>query len=49
MPRVYYQVKDPRTLELLKLAKAVISSTLAENMALLDDLSIEDFAPGRDH
>jgi DNA-binding transcriptional ArsR family regulator len=44
---VYYRVKDPRTLELLELAKEIISSTLEENMALLDDLSVEDFGPGR--
>jgi ArsR family transcriptional regulator len=44
---VYYRVKDQRTLELLELAKAIISSTLEENRALLDDLALEDFGPGR--
>ncbi|HWJ49667.1 MAG TPA: metalloregulator ArsR/SmtB family transcription factor [Solirubrobacteraceae bacterium] len=45
---VYYRVKDPRTLELLELAKMIISSTLKENSALLDDLAEEDFGPGQD-
>ncbi len=42
---VYYRVKDPRTLELLELAKRIISASLEENRALLDDLSVEDFGP----
>ncbi len=42
---VYYRVKDPRTLELLELAKRIISASLEENRALLDDLSGEDFGP----
>lgn len=42
---VYYRVKDPRTLELLELAKKIISASLEENRALLDDLSVEDFGP----
>jgi DNA-binding transcriptional ArsR family regulator len=45
---VYYRVSDPRTLELLDLAKAIISSTLEQNVALLDDLAVEDFAPNRE-
>jgi DNA-binding transcriptional ArsR family regulator len=46
---VYYRVKDPRTLELLELAKEVISAALEENRLLLDDLAEEDFGsrPGR--
>ena len=44
---VYYRVKDPRTLELLELSKAIILATLEENRALLDGLAVEDFAPGR--
>jgi DNA-binding transcriptional ArsR family regulator len=44
---VYYRVKDPRTLDLLELAKQIISSSLEENRALLDDLAVEDFAPRR--
>jgi DNA-binding transcriptional ArsR family regulator len=44
---VYYRVKDPRTLELLELANGIISATLEENQALLDDLAVEDFGPGR--
>ena len=45
---VYYRVKDARTLELLELAKAIISSSLEENRVLLDDLAEEDFGPRRD-
>lgn len=44
---VYYRVKDPRTLELLELAKNIMLATLEENRALLDDLAVEDFGPGR--
>ena len=44
---VYYRVKDPRTLELLELAKGIILATLEENRALLDGLVVEDVAPGR--
>ena len=42
---VYYAVKDPRILELLELAKAVITANLQENQALLDELAVEDFGP----
>ena len=35
---VYYRVKDPRTLELLELAKAIIAANLEEGQALLDGL-----------
>jgi DNA-binding transcriptional ArsR family regulator len=42
---VYYRVRDPRTLELLELAKAIIASALEENMALLGDLALEDAEP----
>ncbi len=45
---VYYRVKDGRTLELLELAKEIISSSLAESRVLLDDLAEEDFGPRRD-
>src|ERR1019366_1589908 len=31
---VYYRVRDPRTLELLELAKRIISAALEENQAL---------------
>jgi DNA-binding transcriptional ArsR family regulator len=44
---VYYRVKDPRTLELLELAKHVIASNLAEGQVLLDGLASEEFAPPR--
>ena len=42
---VYYRVKDPRTLELLELAKAIISANLEAGQALLGDLAGERFAP----
>ena len=42
---VYYRVKDPRTLELLELAKQIIAGALEDNRALLDDLAVEDFGP----
>jgi DNA-binding transcriptional ArsR family regulator len=42
---VYYRVKDRRTLELLELAKEIISTNLAEGQALLDGLAGEDFGP----
>ncbi len=42
---VYYRVSDPRTLQLLELARAIIASTLEQNQALLDDLAVEEFAP----
>jgi DNA-binding transcriptional ArsR family regulator len=44
---VYYRVADPRTLELLELAKEIIAATLEHNMTLLDDLAEQDFAPER--
>lgn len=44
---VYYRVADPRTLELLELAKEIIASTLEHNMTLLGDLAEQDFAPER--
>jgi ArsR family transcriptional regulator len=44
---VYYRVKDARTLELLELAKRIISANLEENRLLLDDLAGADFGPTR--
>jgi DNA-binding transcriptional ArsR family regulator len=44
---VYYRVKDPRTLELLELAKAIIAANLEEGQALLDGLAGEEFGPPR--
>jgi DNA-binding transcriptional ArsR family regulator len=44
---VYYRVADPRTLELLELAKEIIAATLEHNVTLLDDLAEQDFAPER--
>ncbi len=45
---VYYRVRDPRTLDLLELARQIISGTREDNQALLDDLAVEDFLPGPD-
>jgi DNA-binding transcriptional ArsR family regulator len=42
---VYYRVSDPRTLQLLELARAIIASSLEQNQALLDDLAVVEFAP----
>jgi ArsR family transcriptional regulator len=42
---VYYRVKDPRTLELLELAKTILTAELEANRALLDELADEDFGP----
>jgi ArsR family transcriptional regulator len=42
---VYYRVKDRRTLELLELAKAILTAELEDNRALLDELADEDFGP----
>jgi len=36
---VYYRLKDPRTLQLLEIARQIITSTLSEAQALLDDLA----------
>jgi ArsR family transcriptional regulator len=43
---VFYRVKDPRTLELLELARQIIAAAREDNQALLDDLAVEDFGPG---
>ena len=43
---VYYRVKDPRILELLELAKAILAADLQDQQALLDDLAVEQFGPG---
>jgi ArsR family transcriptional regulator len=36
---VYYRIHDPRTLELLAVAKDILTSTLTETSALLDELN----------
>lgn len=36
---VYYCVKDPRTFQLLEVAREILLAQLAESQALLDDLS----------
>jgi DNA-binding transcriptional ArsR family regulator len=42
---VFYRVKDQRILELLELAKTIITAGLEDNRALLDELADEDFGP----
>ncbi len=42
---VYYRVKDPRTLELLQLAKEILAGTLEESRDLLAHLADEQFEP----
>lgn len=44
---VYYRVKDRRTLQLLELAKQIISTNLQDGQALLDKLADEEFGPPR--
>ncbi len=41
---VYYRVKDPRTFELLAIAKEILTSSLAESQDLLNDLGRLEFA-----
>ena len=43
---VYYRVKDPRTLQMLELAKQIIASSREGHQAVLDDLAVEQFGPG---
>ena len=43
---VFYRVKDPRTRELLELAKQIIAAAREDNQAFLDDLAVEDFGSG---
>jgi ArsR family transcriptional regulator len=42
---VYYRVKDPRVLELLELAKTILTANLQDSRALLDELADEEFGP----
>jgi ArsR family transcriptional regulator len=45
---VYYRVKDPRTFQLLEVARQIITSNLSETQALLNDFaSAEAVAPIR--
>jgi DNA-binding transcriptional ArsR family regulator len=46
---VHYRVKDPRILELLELARDILTAGLEENRLLLDDLAVEDFGPRPRH
>jgi ArsR family transcriptional regulator len=36
---VYYRVRDPRTFQLLEVARQILTSHLEETQALLDDLT----------
>jgi DNA-binding transcriptional ArsR family regulator len=42
---VHYSVRDPRTFQLLELARQIISSGLAETKALLEELSVPEPMP----
>jgi DNA-binding transcriptional ArsR family regulator len=42
---VRYSVRDPRTFQLLELARQIISSGLAETKALLEELSVPEPMP----
>ena len=42
---VYYRVRDPRVLELLELAKAILTAGLQDDRAPPDELALEDFGP----
>ncbi len=44
---VYYRLKDPRTLELLELARQIIATNLEDSRSLLDELALEEFVPAR--
>jgi DNA-binding transcriptional ArsR family regulator len=37
---VYYRIKDPRTLQLLEVARQILTSTLEETRALLGELTV---------
>jgi ArsR family transcriptional regulator len=43
---VHYRVKDPRTFQLLEVARQILSAHLEETTALLDDLAPEPAATG---
>jgi hypothetical protein len=42
---VYYRVRDPRTFQLLEVARQILTSHLEESQALLDDLTAAAPAP----
>jgi ArsR family transcriptional regulator len=44
---IYYRLKDGRTLELLELARQILSANLQENSSLLDELQLEEATPTR--
>jgi DNA-binding transcriptional ArsR family regulator len=44
---VYYRVKDPRTFQLLEVARQILTTTLTESQHLLDQLTDSGPAPGR--
>ena len=39
---VYYRITDPRTLQLLEIARQIITSNLEQSQALLGELTAED-------
>ena len=46
---VHYRVKDPRTFQLLEVARQILSAHLEETTALLGDLAPEPAATAGDH
>lgn len=44
---VYYKVKDPRTFQLLEVARQILTSNLEETQALLGDLEASAPAPAK--
>jgi len=44
---VFYRVKDPRTHQLLEVARQVLTGQLEETQALLDDLAAPEVSPAR--
>jgi ArsR family transcriptional regulator len=44
---VYYRVKDPRTFQLLEVARQILTSNLEETQALLGDLEASAPAPAK--
>ncbi|MCK9250555.1 MAG: metalloregulator ArsR/SmtB family transcription factor [Solirubrobacteraceae bacterium] len=42
---VYYRVKDPRTFQLLEVARQILSAQLEESRGLLGELSAVEFVP----
>lgn len=45
--KVYYRVKDPRTLQLLAVAREILASQLEESRSILGDLTAAEPSPKR--